>query len=448
MAGVIGKIALAAIVEDSVSTPFVTPWGAWRPSEDRSLLEHLQTAEYQSQSQVEERSGRSALLQSGLTSASSFVQSTLPGLEGEHLGSKLYNLLGSTKSQMGRLLVSELASYSSSRALNILSAAFSKDSDPLLVDCARLSKWVYKKNEEARRSLFEEHDYEVLDVHQTPAEGLVLVLARKNRKLFLIFKGSKTLEDWIHNLAAGIHKSTNGCNFHSGILDRSLRLFAYLRPRLAAAVSSTTSPIDQVVITGHSLGAGCAFIVAGLLRQLSRTDLPDVRVEHRPIHVRLFAPPAVSNCAFGHVLNAGDSLISVVYQDDLVPALSLGSLLRCSGVDVGEMPKEFFLCPPGGADGQLLHVCSTSPENQYTYTSRPALHFPNSISIRQLVCQTPLQDHKMKYYLAAFVAPQPGPELELELVPEQQVPTVETDSVNEITLESVEECSSGHTKLE
>lgn len=149
--------------------------------------------------------------------------------------------------------------------------------------------------------------------------GHAVIVSDEKKAILVVIRGTKSFFDCIADLNSEYTKyTTRGItgNLHSGIYKSSLNLGNTLKPIILQHLSSY--PDYEIVILGHSLGAGCA----GLL---SLIWLDDEDINKFPIKCYAYAPPSVISENLNQLLKG--TVISCTNKDDIVPRLSLGSIL-------------------------------------------------------------------------------------------------------------------------
>ncbi|WP_428340081.1 lipase family protein [Mycobacterium sp.] len=134
------------------------------------------------------------------------------------------------------------------------------------------------------------------------------------RTAFLSFRGTSDAAEWVADIDAlpEDYRPINGFGqVHSGFQ----AVYEVVRDNIAANLAIATAGCDQIVITGHSLGAALAVLAA-----------PDVarKMPPNPIEPRLitFAGPKVGLGDFAAAFNALiESCYRVVNSLDIVPFL-------------------------------------------------------------------------------------------------------------------------------
>ena len=148
------------------------------------------------------------------------------------------------------------------------------------------------------------------------------------RRVVLSLRGTVNVLDSLTNLQCGTARlSDDSGAAHEGMLSAARELAS---GQVGAAIAALTAshPDYQLRVTGHSQGAG----VAALLVHHWQRRYPNIRGY-------VFAPPCVLTLAAAKAL--GPRLISVVYGDDIIPRLSLGSVedLRNASAALASEPR-------------------------------------------------------------------------------------------------------------
>jgi len=102
---------------------------------------------------------------------------------------------------------------------------------------------------------------------------------------------------------------------HNGVLRAAQRLTETMEPVLRNACESY--PSYRLVVTGHSLGAGCAVVLSILLRERNIANV---------LQCYAFGPPPVLSDALAEACQS--FVISFVHNNDIVPRLSIPALRR------------------------------------------------------------------------------------------------------------------------
>lgn len=155
-----------------------------------------------------------------------------------------------------------------------------------------------------------------------------VALDHRLRRILLSLRGTVNVLDSLTNLQCGTARlSDDSGAAHEGMLNAARELAS---GQVGAAIAALTAshPDYELRVTGHSQGAG----VAALLVHHWRDRYPHIRGY-------VFAPPCVLTLAAAKAL--APRLISVVYGDDLIPRLSLGSVedLRNAAAALASEPR-------------------------------------------------------------------------------------------------------------
>ena len=129
---------------------------------------------------------------------------------------------------------------------------------------------------------------------------------------FVSFRGSSDVEDWLADLDAvpGAYLPVSGFGqVHAGFQD----VYELVRKSIAANLATATVGCDQILVTGHSLGAALAVLAAPDIVR----NMPPNKIEPRLI---TFAGPRVGLTDFAEAFNAAiESCFRVVNFLDIVP---------------------------------------------------------------------------------------------------------------------------------
>jgi triacylglycerol lipase len=129
---------------------------------------------------------------------------------------------------------------------------------------------------------------------------------------FVSFRGSSDVEDWLADLDAvpGAYLPVSGFGqVHAGFQD----VYELVRKSIAANLATATVGCDQILVTGHSLGAALAVLAAPDIVR----NMPPNKIEPRLI---TFAGPRVGLTDFADAFNAAiESCFRVVNFLDVVP---------------------------------------------------------------------------------------------------------------------------------
>lgn len=135
-----------------------------------------------------------------------------------------------------------------------------------------------------------------------------------NRTAFLSFRGTADVAEWVADIDAvpDEYRPISGFGqVHSGFQD----IYELVRADLAANLAAATAGCDQILVTGHSLGAALAVLAAPDIDR----KMPPNKIEPRLI---TFAGPRVGLIDFAAKFNALiESCYRVVNFLDIVPYL-------------------------------------------------------------------------------------------------------------------------------
>jgi triacylglycerol lipase len=129
---------------------------------------------------------------------------------------------------------------------------------------------------------------------------------------FVSFRGTSDVEDWLADLDAVPDNYLPVAGFgqvHAGFQD----VYDLVRKCIAANLATATAGCDQILVTGHSLGAALAVLAAPDIVR----NMPPNKIEPRLI---TFAGPRVGLTDFAQSFNAAiESCFRVVNFLDIVP---------------------------------------------------------------------------------------------------------------------------------
>jgi len=259
----------------------------------------------------------------------------------------------------------------------------------------------------------------LLDVTSQPVEMYRpqhAVFCDDNRRAIVVaVRGTGNLRDTLTDLVCEA-ASLNGGELRIGDPDASLvhlgmwrsarRLFDELAEPVRTALDN--KPNHQLLLTGHSLGAG----VAALLCLLWRPKLRD------RVQCVAFGPPAILDIASARTA-AAHGVTSVILDDDLVPFLSLRSSIdlvravvqsppsvhRPVGTETTDVPADYSAVPALFPAGRLLHI-QAKDESGNAGSSHKLEVYAREVDpemFRQIsVSPTMLIRHLPRAYLTAF----------------------------------------------
>src|SRR3984957_10412660 len=133
-----------------------------------------------------------------------------------------------------------------------------------------------------------------------------------SRTAFVSFRGTADVEEWVADLDAvpDDYRPIGGVGqVHAGFQD----VYELVRQNIAANLATATAGCDQILVTGHSLGAAVAVLAAPDIVR----NMPPNKIEPRLI---TFAGPRVGLTDFADAFNAAiESCFRVVNFLDVVP---------------------------------------------------------------------------------------------------------------------------------
>lgn len=211
----------------------------------------------------------------------------------------------------------------------------------------------------------------------------------ETQNVVVAIRGTLSLHDAITDLNAQCTPVEGeglpaGCKAHKGMVQAARIVLTRLNETRALAEACASRPGYGLVITGHSLGAGTAVVLAALLKP-----------QYEGIKCFAFSPPG-GLCSREFAQATQNFVMSVVVGDDLVPRLSMNSLhdlrhkIKCV-LDTCPQPKYRVLAQGCwymlfGISSSSLHSANTvdSPNqdrpllegsgNSFTYESVDDVH--------------------------------------------------------------------------
>ena len=170
-----------------------------------------------------------------------------------------------------------------------------------------------------------EEDIIMFDNKNTIEEvPFLLVADRSTRSLVISIRGTLSLHDMLTDLNAGqtgISEAETEWEGHQGMVAAARNVSRRLHlggagPDLASCLTDSQYRDYSVVVTGHSLGAGTATILAFLLRE---------KYPARTVRCYAFSPPGglLSQAA---ARESEKFTVSLIVGDDVIPRLSLPNI--------------------------------------------------------------------------------------------------------------------------
>jgi hypothetical protein len=145
-----------------------------------------------------------------------------------------------------------------------------------------------------------------------------IAVDHENKAVVLSIRGSFTVKDLLIDIAA-FSRPFCGGEAHSEMAHSTEKLWDETKDTIGNLLGN--NPGYEFVITGHSLGAGCATLLNILLHENNRE-----KVNGRAIRCFAFASPP---CFFGTVdKQASEACINYIHDSDIVPFLSVDSVRR------------------------------------------------------------------------------------------------------------------------
>ncbi|KAK3261713.1 hypothetical protein CYMTET_29390 [Cymbomonas tetramitiformis] len=168
-----------------------------------------------------------------------------------------------------------------------------------------------------------------------------LSVDRQHGALVLTVRGSLTPEDVLTDVC-GRTISFQGGYVHEGMLASAIYVHASVFPALTEAAARY--PGLPLYLTGHSLGAGVAALLAALLREPKGAP-----PELGPIRCVVFGCPSVFDAVLSRRLGEL-GVVGVVLGHDVVPRMSVASMAAC----IQELARHGLVRRTGAAAAELF----------------------------------------------------------------------------------------------
>jgi len=206
--------------------------------------------------------------------------------------------------------------------------------------------------------------------------GHFIAVDHAHKSVVLSIRGTFHAKDALTDLLAKYDPFMGGF-VHSGILMAARQKFRDVVPTLLETLKQ--HPGYELILVGHSLGAGTASLLAMLI--YSEYNIP--------LHCFAFAPPGVMSLDLAH--KCRNFITSIVLNDDIIPRLSCGSIADLKQVILhlmsqtdSNLKRMFQFLSAGNNLGQGLtrklsnyFSCSPTPDLQNVqYIPEPRLYPP------------------------------------------------------------------------
>ncbi|OMJ78833.1 hypothetical protein SteCoe_21277 [Stentor coeruleus] len=243
-----------------------------------------------------------------------------------------------------------------------------------------------------------------------------VVLSHEKKSILIVIRGTKSLFDCATDIDSQYTEITI-CGItgkvHSGILKSSESVSKNIRDKVLEYLS--TNPGYGIIITGHSLGAGCGSLLTLLW-------LNDTEMNKYPIKCFAYAPPSVLSTNLNYLLKG--IVLSCVNGDDMIPRLSYGSLVDFNNMilyiykqDLNQEFDDFYekfrgeckmekIYPPGDvmqifhkSEAQYSNFCIGKGFNENSKIVFVPGFVSNDFYGTILFSKTMLKNHKMDRYI-------------------------------------------------
>jgi hypothetical protein len=159
-------------------------------------------------------------------------------------------------------------------------------------------------------------DYKLIKkLYHDSQENSFGFVAHKNRDIFIIIRGTRTIWEWYNNTVIKYtdYESLKG-NKWGETTEGFYSIYADLRGEIIAAMQELEGKFDNVFVSGHSLG--------GALATLTIPDLIDSDIPASKITAYTFASPRCGDRELANELNKrGVKHWRIANTEDIVPSL-------------------------------------------------------------------------------------------------------------------------------
>ena len=146
------------------------------------------------------------------------------------------------------------------------------------------------------------------------AEDTEVFIAENDSEMYIVFRGSKGLRDWIANMKI-LKSTTDFGKVHSGFMEA----FSVVREKIFTAMTRARENNKKLYLSGHSLGGALATIAAA--------D-SNIKIGSTPIEaIYTFGMPKTSNRTAADYINSnfGSRFFRFVNDRDIVTRIPPGS---------------------------------------------------------------------------------------------------------------------------
>jgi hypothetical protein len=156
-----------------------------------------------------------------------------------------------------------------------------------------------------------------------------LLIDKTKQRLVLAIRGTSTMADGLTDIIAtsvpfpSLPSSNNNKDrkkvAHAGFVLGAKNIFSHLQPTLESALDN--NDIEELVVVGHSLGAGTASVMTVLLGE----NYPNLLTDQKLSCFAYACPPSMSMSLSN---SCSDYITSVIHSDDIVCSASIHSFVH------------------------------------------------------------------------------------------------------------------------
>jgi len=152
-----------------------------------------------------------------------------------------------------------------------------------------------------------------------------IVADRERQEIVITIRGTESLADTLTDLNAQNVpiKEIPGCTAHEGMVNSARRVFELIESNIFLSSHMRMHPYWKTTIVGHSLGAACGIVLSLLIREIGDPE------KYRNVKCIAIAPPiCLSKKFIQKYPEKVQHITGVVYHKDMIPRLSIRSLLK------------------------------------------------------------------------------------------------------------------------